>query len=233
MSRSFDACLLGAREARPLIVPPVLVSSEPLSSALLTPLTGRLLMLSALDFLPPALGLRFIPDLSVNPGGINVPGPTDFLGAFVVVPALLNELGGKWLCLLPRSPDCVLPVIDAEPPEFLDAVDAVEFFLAIGTVPCPLREGTGMAGCGAGFLPSESVSDDGGFLMEVPLRGSGKLFRLGSVPTIVSWKSSKLKVGSRKLPKSRDPSPSSCADGLACMDAKLKREMSLMDNSRV
>lgn len=190
-------------------------------------------MLSVLDFLPPTLGRRFIPGLSVDPGGINVPGPTDFLGAFVVVPALLNELGGKWLCLLPRRIDCVLPVIDAEPPEFLDAVDAVEFFLAIGAIPEPLREGTGMVACGTGFLPSERVSDEGGFLIEAPRLGRGKLFRLGSVPTIVSWKSSKLKVGSRKLPKSRGPSPSSCADGLVCMDAKLKREMSLMDNSRL
>jgi hypothetical protein len=129
--------------------------------------------------------------------------------------------------------DVVVPVIEPDPPEFLEALDAVEFLRVIGVRPEPLREGIGMAGCDTGFLLSASVSDEGGFLIEAPPRGTGNSFRLGSVPTIVSWKSSKLKDGSRKLPKSRCPSRSSCADGLACMDAKLNLEMSLMDSSWV
>ena len=36
-------------------------------------------------------------------GGKKVPGPTDFLGA--LTGPLLKELGGKWLCRLPRSID--------------------------------------------------------------------------------------------------------------------------------
>lgn len=72
-----------------------------------------------------------------------------------------------------------------------------------------------------------------GTLTEPPLPGRGKWFRLGSVPTMVSWKSSKLKVGSRKLPKSRAASRSALDEGLVCMDAKLNLEMSLMDNSLV
>lgn len=71
--RSLDTLFLGPREV----------------------LSCRLFALSVLDFLPPALGLRFTPGLSDDSGATKVPGPTDFLGAFVAGAALLNELGGK------------------------------------------------------------------------------------------------------------------------------------------
>lgn len=99
--------------------------------------------------------------------------------------------------------------------EFLDVFDAVELLRVIGVIPEPLRAGTGIAACVGGFFWSgreesgvaevevvAAVLVVGSFI-EPPLPGRGKWFRLGSVPTIVSWKSSKLKVGSRKLPKSK------------------------------
>lgn len=84
--------------------------------------------------------------------------------------------------------------------EFLDVFDAVELLRVIGVMPEPLRAGIGMAACAGGFFSSgkeesgvaevdaeaEAVVLAVGILIEPPLPGRGKWFRLGSVPTIVS-----------------------------------------------
>ena len=49
---------------------------------------------SALDFLPAALGLLLIVELSLPSGAMKVPGPTDFLGA-LAGGLLLKAFGGN------------------------------------------------------------------------------------------------------------------------------------------
>jgi hypothetical protein len=95
--RSFEFCLFGASDALDLTVPPGLLSSAPLSSPirLASDFAPRLFVLSALAFRPAALGRLLTFDFSEASGAMNVPGPTDFLGALGAGPALLNELGGK------------------------------------------------------------------------------------------------------------------------------------------
>ena len=135
----------------------------------------KLFELSALDFLPPTLGRRFGAGLSVDSGATNVPGPTDFLGAFPPGFALLNEFGGKWLCLLPRKMDVVdVDMSDFE--EFLEVFEAVELLRVIGATPDPLREGTGIAACVEAFFcsPVEDSAVVGGTFTEPPLPGRGK-----------------------------------------------------------
>jgi len=68
----------------------------------------RDMVLSALKSLRPILG-RLLMSTSASSGGRNVPGPTDFRGAFAGgVPVLLKALGGKWLCRRARSAELVL-----------------------------------------------------------------------------------------------------------------------------
>ena len=152
------------------------------------------MVLSELDFLPPALGrLLGAGAFSDESGAMKVPGPTDFRGALVVVPpALLNEFGGKWLCLLPLRIEVVEADIMSDRIEFLEVFDAVELLRVIGITPDPFRAGIGMAGCVAVFFcslveagGSLDVAFAGG-LREGDLPGRGKWFKLGSVPTIVS-----------------------------------------------
>ncbi len=236
--RSLDARLFGAKDALDRIVPEDLVSSAALASTRPPKcFRDKLFALSALDFLPPALGRRRTVVLSEDSGAMKVPGPTDFLGALAPpVLALLKEFGGKWLCRLPRSIEVVVPAMGSDLTDVLEVLDAVELLRVTGPTPEPFRAGTGIAACGTGFFCSAAEAsvpgtDFAGTVL--PLPGRGKWFRLGSVPTIVSWKSSKLKVGSRKFPKSNEPSLAFFVDGFACIDAKLNREMSLMDNSCV
>jgi hypothetical protein len=110
------------------------------------------LLLSALAFLPAALGLRLTVDFSDVSGATKVPGPTDFLGALGAGVALLNELGGKWLCLLPRSIEVVVVAIESDLTEVLELLEAVELFRVMGVTPDPFRDGMGIAGCVAGFF---------------------------------------------------------------------------------
>jgi hypothetical protein len=97
VSRSFEFCLLGASDALDLTVPAGLLSSAPLSSPirLASDFAPKLFVLSALAFRVAALGRLRTFGFSDASGGMKVPGPTDFLGAFGAGPVLLNELGGK------------------------------------------------------------------------------------------------------------------------------------------
>jgi hypothetical protein len=138
-------------------------------------LNDRLFVLSVLAFLPPTLGRRLTVDFSAESGAMNVPGPTDFRGALGPLLALLKEFGGKWLCLLPRSMDVVVAVIESDLIEFLDVVEAVEPLRARGVTPEPLREGTGIAGCAGGFFCSPAgVSDEVEAFAVAPRPGRGK-----------------------------------------------------------
>lgn len=146
VSRSFEFCRFGARPALDL-VPEVFVSSVPLSSARADNcLAVWPFVPSVLAFFPPALGLLFKVDLSAISGATNVPGPTDFLGALGAALVLLNELGGKWLCLLPRRIDVVVVAIESDLAEPLEVLDAVELLRVIGVTPEPFRKGTGILG---------------------------------------------------------------------------------------
>lgn len=188
VSRSFDACRLGASEGRDLAFPGILLSSEPVSSPRCEMcLKVMLFPLSALDFLPAALGRRLTVDFSDASGATKVPGPTDFLGALAPPLALLKEFGGKWLCLLPRRIDVAVAVIGSDLREFREVLEAVEFLRVTGVTPEPFREGTGMAGCETGFFCSAAGASDGGAIFPVVAGpGKGNWFKLGSVPTMVS-----------------------------------------------
>ncbi len=161
------------------------------------------LLLSALDFLPPILGRRFI-SASSSSGGRKVPGPTDFLGAFAGgALALLKAFGGKWLWRRPRKAELVAGVAVAMGSTFDTyarfVVDAVEPLREREPPPEPdtFRVGTGMVVWAEAFLCSDCGNEDAsGTRIDPVPRGNGKLLKLGSVVEIVSWKSSKLKVGS-------------------------------------
>ena len=212
MRRSFEFCRFGAKDALDLTVPDVPVSSVPLSSARLIELfDARLLLLSALVFLAPALGLRLTVDFSAVSGATKVPGPTDFLGALGAGFVLLKEFGGKWLWRLPRSIE-VVGAMESDLTELRELFEAVELLRVTGVTPDPFLDGIGIAACEIGFFCSiAGVSVGRGAATGLPRPGKGKWLRLGpSVPTMVSWKSSKLKVGSRKSPKSRGASLPSC-----------------------
>ena len=173
VSKSFEFCRFGARAALDLTLPEVFVSSAPLSSArLVNCLDAWPLVPSALAFLPLALGLRLTVDLSDASGAANVPGPTDFLGAFGAVLVLLNEFGGKWLCLLPRSIEVVVVAIGSDLTELLELLDAVELLRVIGVTPEPFRDGIGIATCEAGFF--WSTTDVSVALAALPRPGRGK-----------------------------------------------------------
>lgn len=186
--RSFDARLFGANEPFDLIVPDVLVSSAVLPSGRpVTDFSDKLFPLSALDFLPPALGRRLTVDFSDVSGAMNVPGPTDFLGALEPVFVLLNEFGGKWLCRRPRSIDVVVLAMESDLTDVLEVLEAVELLRVTGITPDPFRAGIGIAGCVTGFFCSVADGSVAGAAFPVLLRpGRGKWLRLGSVPTIVS-----------------------------------------------
>ena len=180
---------------------------------------------SILAFLVPTLGLRCGLEFSAASGGRKVPGPTDFLGA--LIGPLLKELGGKWLCLRPRSIDVV--VLDIGSGFKADLPTAFEFFRPSDNAVMfffVLAAGTADGGTPASALFS-------GAFETLPRPGTGKWLRLGSVEVMLVWKSSKLR-GVRKASKSRESFFSRGGGGFCgAKDAKLNREISLMDNSCV
>lgn len=163
-------------------------------------------LLSALDFLPPILG-RLLTSISPSSGGRNVPGPTDFLGAVAGgVPLLLKALGGKWLCRRPLNAELVLGVTVASGSAFDTytrlAVDADESLRESEPPPAAdtFRVGAGIVVWAETFLCSNCGSEDAsGACTDRSPPGRGKWLKFGSLVVILSWKSSKLKVGSWKL----------------------------------
>jgi hypothetical protein len=208
----------------------VFADSPPLLSPRLASRIESAFWLSALDFLPPpVLGLRFGTAFSAESGAIKVPGPMDFLGAwaFTVIP-LLKAFGGKWLCLRPFRIDVVVVVVDMVSARVALApavVDAVEPFLPIEAEAFLIVE-TGNAGCVV-FFCSSCVGPLVPFAL--PLPGMGKWLKLGSEPVMLLWKSSKL-IGARKSAKSSGSFNSSCGVSCCGIDARLKRDISLMFN---
>lgn len=173
---------------------------------------------------------------TVGSGVANVPGPIDFRGALGAgLLLLLNELGGKWLCLRLRSTGasdgacmdseiefCLLAVLDVvlcclfkEPARPIEPVPD-----AFRTLPV-LLTGRGMI----------DVSSD---LGRSWVEAAGALYRLkpGSVVVMLLWKSSKLTCARSSAPKSKDAVSSSCQrfEFSGAMDAKLKRDMLLIDS---
>jgi len=137
--------------------------------------------LSALDLRPPKLGLRL---MSISPeasGVTNVPGPTDFLGGFVVGAVLLNAFGGKWLCRRPRVTDVVVVDIGSPLADGRLALEAAEFLRPKEAGPETFLVGIGRAGCVGSLLCSgPDTAGTAGACLAPALPGSGKLFRLGS-----------------------------------------------------
>lgn len=193
-------------------------------------------LLPALSFL--ALG-RLLTSTSPVSGGRNVPGPTDFRGAFGGGLLLLNALGGKWLWRLPRIAPLGLGVavavgsnLDTYARLVVDAVEPVRDMLVV-PAPDTFRVGAGMVVCMETFL--WSICGTAGTTWAGPTPpGRCRLFKLESLVVMVSWKSSKLKVGSCK--KENCVLSSSCRSSgtvfVGSMVAKLKALMSFIVGSK-